>query len=1026
MPEMAQESLEDLFRSCTVQIMKGGKESGSGFFVAPGLVVTCVHVVGGTEPVSTYQGDKAELTIRWKKIISAPVRMVRRLCDQDKLMPDLDVGYPDVALLTVKLAKHPCVGIDEDLPDIREDPNFQIYGYPYEGGSGDCLTPGRLIYRGKKEYRDKKGEEQVLIDLASDTIKPGMSGSALLNLRSGNVCGIVVATRSETYPDGGFAVPWKALGKHLKGVINANREFHREDKRWASAARITEQPKSNPLEEAYIATRPPPPRGLVGREELISRAEKALHSGKSVSLYGLGGVGKTAVAAWLADHLGSKFEQVQWFKLGKGLTLGTREIMQLCANSLRYVNGSLPQLPTDLSKTDLSREELDEWRRFMRAAAGERGLLIVLDDLWSGEAAKRTAAALRLGAPSVMVVTGRDVELVAANVPGGSVEKVSSLGEEEALLLLLKEIGEPAVPDKFHPDLRALVRWIGGLPVAVVILAGVLRSKWWDRSESGLQDVLATLNDRRTRLQQDDPTDYFDLSLRVVLETSFDILSPDARLVLAGLSVLRPEPASFTESVMVDLAITLALAQPQGQKHLAAREERAKAALKQLHGASLLSSRTPIVVGDRENALSLHPVVADYAREYLLPEVSQYQLFHRKAARYFKEIVEEPIGNSYSAQFRYERPAWQDAAVNWVYHLGHEPAVAARRALATLYLDAFWWWGCFIPYPFCDDLLGWWERMEVSPRSRKAHDEAGRLLRQFQDTYPTGLEKTGKGDWKTVRTALVRLRKLLGVAEDDEHAAWRHDAERRHLRAITNIFLAHADHYVAGESAESRAEALKAADAYYREAWELIDQDDDSWNRPWVLFEWAETKHEQGLDGIEEMCDRAEHLAVQEGDNEILARLAYLRGQLAWSREELNKTFRTLGLAVVYAYAFHISGESQAPDAYTQAFYDQLTSWILDRVEELPEHTRQTACEALLTVWGDSWRPPRPLDATTLATPGGRAELAATLWPPGPTNDELESSRHRYVGQVRANIERIYANPPDGLLPVPLDLPGHG
>jgi hypothetical protein len=375
------------------------------------------------------------------------------------------------------------------------------------------------------------------------------------------------------------------------------------------------------------------------------------------------------------------------------------------------------------------------------------------------------------------------------------------------------------------------------------------------------------------------------------------------------------------------------------------------------------------------------------------------------------------IGNSYSAQFRYEDPAWRDAAVNWIYHLGHGSAAEARRALATLYLDAFWWWGCFIPDPFCEDLLDWWTQVEVSSRARGAHDKANRLFRQFHVAYPMGLQKTGRGDWAAVRAALVRLRKLLGVAEDNEHSAWRNDAGRRHLRAITNIFLAHADRYGA---AESRAEALDAAADHYKETWELVDQDDESWNRPWVLLEWAETKHERGLGGVEKMCDQAEPLAVQEGDNEVLALLARLRGQLALDRGELNQAFQIFGLAVIYAYLFHVSGQSGLPDAYTKAFYEELKSWVLDRVKELADDARQAACEALLAVWGNCWQPPHPLDVAALSSPGGRVELAATLWPPGPTDDEVksESSRGRYAKQVGKNRDRIYANPPDGLLPV--------
>ena len=48
--------LEDLLRDCTVRVT-GGPMPGAGFFVAPGKVLTCVHVIG----------DSAALGVRWER-----------------------------------------------------------------------------------------------------------------------------------------------------------------------------------------------------------------------------------------------------------------------------------------------------------------------------------------------------------------------------------------------------------------------------------------------------------------------------------------------------------------------------------------------------------------------------------------------------------------------------------------------------------------------------------------------------------------------------------------------------------------------------------------------------------------------------------------------------------------------------------------------------------------------------------------------------------------------------------------------
>lgn len=50
--------LEDLLRACTVRVM-GGPAPGAGFFVAPGKVLTCMHVIGDVA-IATPGGAIAE------------------------------------------------------------------------------------------------------------------------------------------------------------------------------------------------------------------------------------------------------------------------------------------------------------------------------------------------------------------------------------------------------------------------------------------------------------------------------------------------------------------------------------------------------------------------------------------------------------------------------------------------------------------------------------------------------------------------------------------------------------------------------------------------------------------------------------------------------------------------------------------------------------------------------------------------------------------------------------------------------
>jgi len=217
------ERLENLLRECTVQVI-GERTTGAGFFIAPGKVMTCVHVIG----------DSPGLRVRWERdgqdavefqVIGAPVRLATR----GKAIAALEVEYPDIAVLdVVGTDGHPCVRMDAEWPEDGD--SFQVYGYPKEGGT-IRLTPARLGYRGKHG-----NEPLAYLDLASDTVKPGMSGAAVLNRRTGGVCGVVVASKNAAQPDGALAVPWQAIAAELSDLLTANWAFHTQDARWRAAA----------------------------------------------------------------------------------------------------------------------------------------------------------------------------------------------------------------------------------------------------------------------------------------------------------------------------------------------------------------------------------------------------------------------------------------------------------------------------------------------------------------------------------------------------------------------------------------------------------------------------------------------------------------------------------------------------------------------------------------------------------------------------------------------------------------------
>ena len=150
------------------------------------------------------------------------------------------------------------------------------------------LTPARLTYRGTHGTLPT-----AYLDLASDTIKPGMSGAAVLNLRSGAVCGVVVASKHPAHPDGALAIPWSAIDTDLAEVLAANRAFHRQDRRWEEAAASRRERLRFRLPRVVAH--------FTGRDDLLAQLDAALSQRRAgvitQTISGLGGVGKTQLAA---------------------------------------------------------------------------------------------------------------------------------------------------------------------------------------------------------------------------------------------------------------------------------------------------------------------------------------------------------------------------------------------------------------------------------------------------------------------------------------------------------------------------------------------------------------------------------------------------------------------------------------------------------------------------------------------------------------------------------------------------------
>lgn len=449
-------SLERLVRDCTVQVI--GEERGTGFFLAPGIVITCVHVTGRQHPP----------TVRWQRDEQSVVEVTasgpaRTLDHAEGPIPALHSLYPDIAVIEVpELTGHPCVAVDDDWPDDLD--TFYVCGYPREGGA-ELLTPARLRYRGIHAT-----DPAAYIDLGGDIVKPGISGAALVNLRTGAVCGVLVATKHPRQPDGGLAVHWAAAKGDLEGPLAANRAFHRQDQRWNAMVAQRRRRRRPP---GIIR---PLPENFEPRDDLLAQAKDALlaasPSGRArvVGLVGMGGTGKSVLACALAhdDEIKRAFEDgIVWLEFGQRADPVARQI------ELADAFGD-------------DRRAVDPWHRLHNLEellAGAR-CLVILDDVVQYEQLRH----FELPVPEAAVlVTARDSTVLGQSGAVCSVP-VGVLPAAAAWRLLAAWASQR--PADLPPEASEVADQCEGLPLALAIAGAMVAHDYsWGYLRDAIQEA---------------------------------------------------------------------------------------------------------------------------------------------------------------------------------------------------------------------------------------------------------------------------------------------------------------------------------------------------------------------------------------------------------------------------------------------------------------------------------------------------------------------------------------------------------
>jgi len=283
---------------------------------------------------------------------------------------------------------------------------------------------------------------------------------------------------------------------------------------------------------------------LVGRNELFNTLKQRLLTGdrnnsRLCALNGLPGVGKTALAIELANdyEVQNHFSDgVLWAGLGPDADV--LSLLGAWGLALGITEQEVAGLKSPRERAKRIHDKI-----------GQKCMLLVVDDAWDSPA----AMAFKVGGGNcAYIVTTRQVQIALdfADEP----TEVQQLDEESSLALL--ERLAPGISRQEPEEARALVRRVGGLPLALTLMGNYLRLPAHTKDPKRLHTALCELREAEKRLLVDKQPGILDanpdgpVSLQAVIGFSDRALNQAygemASHALYAASVFPPKPNTFS------------------------------------------------------------------------------------------------------------------------------------------------------------------------------------------------------------------------------------------------------------------------------------------------------------------------------------------------------------------------------------------------------------------------------------------------------------------------------------------------
>jgi hypothetical protein len=372
-------------------------------------------------------------------------------------------------------------------------------------------------------------------------------------------------------------------------------------------------------------------------------------------------------------------------------------------------------------------------------------------------------------------------------------------------------------------------------------------------------------------------------------------------------------------------------------------------------------------------------------------ETERHKSIQIQACTYYKlhidKVKEKEMKDLYAGNFILEDTVWQTWTKEWLYHLAElENRNDARLQFARAFFDAFNWWGWFLHFVYCDELLDVWQTC-----CQDAGDlELKEYLADFQSAYPPGSGDQSEGNWELVRTILNNLSILLELDDDPQ------TADEQVTLGYINWYRAES-YWLCNDKDQKPDRAEK----YYAKARKLFDtasgvEKAQSWNVAWTDSYLADlhATNDNFDDAINKAKDAqlrattGDYKSFIKQDHELISQNDRVIGDALLSQGKIEKAVQAYACAIYRAFTFNFLPKSP-PDEYTTRLYQNTCDLVL---------------EALVGLWTEN-------KAAALA---GCQYLRNTVWEPFAKQDELSPIDFAQLFQDDRQIaaERLFPGVP--------------